>query len=223
MRFSQSASWQFREADSQFLHLALFARYAAGLIVAPSADIPPHLAGEPRSSGGLAEADQQAKAGQEWRTWWAGLLRHVVSDARRRWTEDIGDLDELLITMRRDHEAVFDPPDFQTLADMPALRTVVVTTFGPGLEWMSRRARPPAQGPQHGAFSWEAVRNAAENAAAERGVPLDEIKAAVHVLDVEGLWSYLVAPGCAICSSPTAASPDAARRLLSEVFGSQSR
>lgn len=223
MRFSQSASWQFREADSQFLHLALYARDAAGLIVAPSADIPPHLAAEPPSSDGLAQVDQQALAGQQWQTWWARLLRHVVSEAQRRWTEDIGDLDERLITMGRDQEAVFDPPDFQTLADMPALRTVAVTTFSPGLEWMNRRARPAAQGPKHGAFPWEAVRNAAENAAAERRVPLSEIKAAVHVLDVEGLWSYLVAPGCAICSSATAANADAARRLLREVFGSQNR
>jgi hypothetical protein len=223
MRFSQSMSWQFREADSQFLHLALYARDAAGLLVAPSADIPPRLAGDPPASYGIAQVDQRALAGRQWRTWWARLLRYVVSDAHRRWTEDFGDLDELLLTMRRDHEAVFDPPDFQTMADMPALRVVVAATFSAGLEWMSRRARPAAQGPGHGAFPWEEVRNAAEGAAAERGVPLSEIKAAVHVLDVEGLWSYLAAPGCAICSSPTADSPDAARRLLSEVFGSQSR
>lgn len=45
MRFARSASWQFREADSQFLHLALYARDVAGLVVPPAGKIPPRLSG----------------------------------------------------------------------------------------------------------------------------------------------------------------------------------
>jgi hypothetical protein len=221
MRFSRSASWHFREADSQFLHVAIYARDAAGLHVPPSADMPPHLAGELPSYNGLAPVRQQILAGQQWRTWWDRLLRHVVSDATIHGTEDYANLDEMLETMRRDLEDVFDPPDFRALSDLPALRQVVASRFGPGLEWLNRRPGPEAHSATHGAFAWEAVRDAAEEAAAERGVPLSELKAVVHVLDVEDLWSYLLAPGCALCSSAMAASSDAAIPFLREVFASR--
>jgi hypothetical protein len=103
---------------------------------------------------------------------------------------------------------------------MAALRPVVVATFEPGLAWLSRRQSPQSSGSAPGAFHWPAIRDAAQNAAARRGLPLGELRAVVHVLHVEGLWSYLPAPGVAVCSAGTAASPDAATRLLAEAFGS---
>lgn len=141
----------------------------------------------------------------------------MVHQAERPGTEYYSDLDELLITMRRDREDILDPPDFDSLADLPAARAVAAATFGPGLEWLSHRERNERESPQ-GAFSWEAVRNAVESTAAERGVRLSEIKATVHILNVEGLWSYVLAPGCTICSSMTAANRDAGGRLLRDVF-----
>lgn len=220
MRFSRTASWKFREPDSQFLHLALYARDVAGLDVTPSEEIPPHLAGELHSRDRLVPPSQEVLAARQWRTWWDRLLRHVVSQANQPEAECYPDLDDLLTTMRQDRQDVFDPPDFRTLADLPAARAVAVATFGPGLEWLNRQQRLDVQGSRQQAFPSEVVRDTAESVAAERGVPLSELRATVHTLSVEGLWTYLVAPGCALCSSATAASPDAARQLLRGVFGS---
>jgi len=45
--------------------------------------------------------------------------------------------------------------------------------------------------------------------------------AVVHLLDVEGSWSYLADPGCALCSTAAAADPATADLLLRQVFGSR--
>jgi hypothetical protein len=69
-----------------------------------------------------------------------------------------------------------------------------------------------------GPFDWEAARNAAETVAAERKVPVSDLRAVVHVLDVEGQWSYLAAPGCALCSRSLTADPSAMALLLHDAF-----
>ena len=69
-----------------------------------------------------------------------------------------------------------------------------------------------------GVFAWRLVRDAAENAAAELGIPIGDVTAAVYVLDVDGPWSSLAAPGCALCSVAVAIDLPAARQLLHDVF-----
>jgi hypothetical protein len=69
-----------------------------------------------------------------------------------------------------------------------------------------------------GAFAWRLVRDAAENAAAELSIPIGDVTAAAYVLDVHGSWSYLAAPGFAVCSVAMATDPPAARQLLHDVF-----
>ena len=54
--------------------------------------------------------------------------------------------------------------------------------------------------------------------ARQLGIPVGDVTAAAYVLDVEGPWSYLAAPGCALCSVAVAVDPAAARRLLHDVF-----
>lgn len=89
----------------------------------------------------------------------------------------------------------------------------------------SHELLPAPRDPNRGASSFErrAIRHAAERTAEEHGVPLRQVRAMVHVLDVQGLWSYLPSPGCAICSVSVSADPDAAERLLLEVFSSSVR
>lgn len=104
--------------------------------------------------------------------------------------------------------------------------------YNGGLKWFGRRqpdpppagvtygTEPPSEHVTPAGFRWTAIRDAAESVASERGVPAGDIRAVTHVIEVEGLWSYLIAPGCGICSTDVAASPDAAARYLREVFGS---
>ena len=121
--------------------------------------------------------------------------------------------------MRERHVAAFDPPGFASLASMPELRVVARATFAADGRPLLRR-EPAARVPP-GAFDYQAVRAAAESAIAEFGVDPGEIDGTVHVLDVRGAWSYLAAPGYALCSAQAAADPAAAASLLWAVFASR--
>jgi hypothetical protein len=217
MRFAGSPSWRFTEDDAQFLHLALFVRDATGLTVARSDDIPPRLAGElPYHGEALTEAKREAAA-VPWVTWWHRLLAQAVGEGLRGNAPD-GDQDPLawLQAVYAGREEAFDPPRFRSLDDLPQLQPVTAMVFAHANRWWSSRERTaPREG---GAFAWRLVRNAAEDAAAELGVPIGDVTAAVYVLSVEGSWSYMAAPGCAMCSLAVAVDPPAARQLLHDVF-----
>jgi hypothetical protein len=217
MRKAGSPSWRFVEDEAQFLHLALFVRDATGLAVERSDDIPPHLAGDlPGQAGVLAEADRGTAAGQ-WAIWWRRLLAQAARESERERTT-AGDLDPLtrVQAIYAGREEVLDPPRFGSLADLPQLHPVAAAVFADADRWWSTRDRTVSQ--EGGAFAWRLVRDAAEDAAAELGIPIGDVTAATYVLDVEGAWSYLAAPGFALCSVPVATDPPAARQLLHDVF-----
>lgn len=215
MQFPQTGSWQFREADPQLLHLALYARDAGDLPVPAAADVPPRLAGQIAPASPAVAVDEQALAAQQWRTWWDSLITHVARDSRRRPVEDNADFLSMLDSMRHQHDQLLDPPEFRALEAMPVLRRLVAVTYEPALKWLEHQPDRAATG-----ISWEAAREAAESTAAERGVALGDLDATVYVLDVDGQWSSLVAPGCALCSRPLLANPVAARTLLRAAFAS---
>jgi len=216
-----TASWRFRQKDSQFLHLALFARDAAGLVIEPAARIPPRLTASVGRREGI-DAGQRAVAATQWVAWWDRLLAYAVDDAKRSEDEGGYEVMERLRLMTERQARAFDPPEFQSLASTPELQRIVVATFQEGPEWLNH-ARPEAQQAKPAeSFAFEVVREAAERVAEERGFPLGDLRAVVHVLDVEGIWSYLPAPGCALCSMSAAADANAARLLLSEAFASAS-
>ena len=217
MRKAGSASWRFMEDEAQFLHLALFVRDATGLAVERADDIPPHLAGElPGQPGEAAEAGRETAA-RQWVTWWRRLLAQAVREAMRGNAPD-GDRDPIarVQAIYAGREEVFDPPRFGSLADLPQLRPVAGAVFAHADRWWSTRERTVPQ--ESGAFAWELVRDAAEDAAAELGISIGDVTAGMYVLDVEGSWSYLAAPGCALCSVAVAVDPPAAGQLLHDVF-----
>lgn len=217
MRKAGSPSWRFVEDEAQFLHLALFVRDASGLAVARSDDIPPHLAGGlPGQAGVLTEAEREAAA-RQWVIWWRRLLAQAARESERERTT-AGDLDPRawVQAIYAGREEVFDPPGFGSLADLPQLHPVAAAVYAHADRWWNTRERTVSQ--DGGAFAWRLVRNAAEDAAAELGIPIGDVDAATYVLDVEGAWSYLAAPGFAVCSVAVAADPQAARQLLHDVF-----
>lgn len=214
MRIAGSASWLFEEAGSQMLDVALYTRDAANLAVTSAPDIPPSLDGDDvarRSE--VVPTHLRDLAATQWTAWWRQLLDQAAHEAIQGST-----------SRRRE---VFDPPDFQSLADMPPLRSAVTATYPEGRKWFRGRQADEPPGDHYGVepesttstgFSQAAVRSAAEDAAAKRGEAPGEIRAVVYVLDVAGLWSFVVAPGCALCSAAVAGSPDAGGRFLRQVF-----
>ena len=217
MRYAGSPSWRFMEDEAQFLHLALYVRDATGLAAERADDIPPHLAGELPGQPGAATETERETAARQWVTWWRRLLAQAVREALRGNVPD-GDQDPIawVQAIYAGRAGVFDPPRFGSMADLPQLRQVTGALYAPADQWWSTRERTVPR--EAGSFAWELVRDAAEDAAAELGIPIGDVTAAVYVLDVEGSWSYLSAPGCALCSVAVAVDPPAARRLLHDVF-----
>ena len=217
-----SASWRFGHGDMGYLHTALFVRDAARLPVAPAADIPPPLTGDVAESADVLGPDDRVVAGEQWVTWWHRLVCQAVREGQRSATPPPADLEddfEAVIRHRfAGQQEVFDPPGFDSLADMRPLRSAVTKTWASWCAWpghqLGSRGERPAQ------FASPVVRDAVESTAAALGVPASELSGYVDVLEVKGLWSYLGAPGWALCSDSLACDPQAAARLLREVFSS---
>jgi hypothetical protein len=192
-------------------------RDATGLAVERADDIPPHLAGGLPGQPAAATETERETAARQWVTWWRRLLAQAVREALRGNAPD-GDQDPIarVRAIYAGREEVFDPPRFGSLADLPQLQPMAGALYTPADQWWSTRERAVPQ--EGGAFEWQLVRDAAEDAAAELGISIGDVTAAVYVLDVEGSWSYLAAPGCALCSVAVAVDPPAARRLLHDVF-----
>lgn len=219
MQDAGSASWRFAEGIEQLPLVALFVRDAAGLDVPPSPVNPPRLDGDwPDHSA--QHSEQRATAGAFWTGWWQAVLAQDVRqhqgaphgvDQRawfRQWTDE--------------HRAVFDPPEFTSLADRPALREVVRTTFEEALRWADARRRtllfPPAG--RHGQFDFDTTRAVAEEVARRHRVSPGAVRACAVVLPVEGNWWQRFAPGTVLCSVNAARDPDMARTVLVDAFES---
>jgi hypothetical protein len=205
-----------------YLHTALLARDAARLPVAPSADIPPPLTRDVPDYAGLLGPAERTAAGQQWVIWWRQLVGQVAREARLSVVPPPADTDPDDFVARIRHrfagrEGVFDPPDFRSLAGMQPLQRAVTATFEFSREWSGYE---PGSAGEPEMFPWPVVRDAAESTAADLGIPVGEVKGCADVLEVEGLWSYLAGPGCALCSAAVACDPLAAAELLREVFSS---
>jgi hypothetical protein len=217
MQVAGRPSWRFGHGNGQCPHLraALFARDSAGLVVPPSPDVPPLLAAEwlagelPSGLRALTAADLAAAAGQ-WLEWWRALLASTVAEAGSRPPYE-ADMADVLAWLANRHAAVFDPPEFGSLATMPELRAVARAT---------QQTHPRVQD-RYGSFDHYLVRRIAEQTAADFGMPIDAIDATAHVLDVQGSWWYVPGPGCVLCSPAATTDAAAAAKLLRAVFASR--
>ena len=217
MQLAGSSSWRLGTDNAQFLHIGLFVRDATRLTVPPSADIPPRLAGDVPDLSAVLPAGERAAAAAQWVIWWRRLLGHAVREARRRRQERGHDAMTRVRAMAEREQEILDPPEFRSLADMPALRSAAVATFDDAVTWTNG---PERRGQEHGVFARRLIRDTAESTAAELGIPVGDMDAVVHVLNVPGSWSHLAGPGCGICSITMPDDPQAARLLLHEVFAS---
>ncbi len=126
-------------------------------------------------------------AAAQWAAWWRRLLKFAVDEVRLRKAEaSSSDVMARLEGMSGRYNKIIDPPDFESLEGMPALRMVVVATFDQGAEWFNRAQPKAGPGAGPGLFAREEVQSAAQSAAAERGVAIGDMNAVMHVLNVEG-------------------------------------
>lgn len=208
MRQLGSPSWRLSVDHPQSPHIALFVRDSVGLVTPPSHDVPPVLAaGVPDHAAALTDA-QRVDAGRQWPEWWRHLVAHEIAPRPRPGVDEAA-------RWRRyadEHRGVVDPPEFESLSGLPALRTAVIRTFHAARAWPSAARRAGAD------LDHALIREVVQQVSTERGVSPDQLDAEVIALDVAGAWSYLARPGVMFCSANTFGDPVAARALLREAF-----
>ena len=213
MRFKGSASWRLSVDQPQSLDIALFVRDAVGLVPPQAADVPPALAVQISDHTAVLTDAAQIEAGEQWLGWWRRLIAHAFAPRPVLETEE-----DMVARGRRridEYQRIMDPPDFESLADAPALRTAASATFMAASGWLGANRRPVAGPllPDHAL-----VRAVVDELIAERRVRPDQLDAAVVVLNVVGAWSYLPRPGAVCCSAGVMNDPMAARAALREAF-----
>lgn len=220
MRYAGSASWRFAEGIEQLPLDALYVRDCARLIVPASPVNPPRLDGDLPDHSSVRDFEGRAAAGASWTGWW----QEVVAQDVRGHQGPLDGLDQgaWLRQLADAHRAVFDPPEFTSLADRPALREVVRTTFEEALRWAHAQRftllSPPAG--RHGQFEYGTTRAVAEEVARRHRVSPGAVRACAVVLPVEGNWWHRFAPGAVLCSATAARDPATSRTVLADAFES---
>ena len=198
-------------------HVALFVRDALGLSVAPGPAVPPPLAGAVPDRRGLLSPGERHEAGRQWTDWWTALLGVEVH--RQEESPDPGHPASWQV-LRAGRDRAGSPPDFAALADRPALRRAVVDTFPEAHRWADRMRGVGDRDERGGCFPYRLVRQVAEDVAFDRGVDVGAVRASAVVLEVEGSWWHLPAPGAVVCSRGATAEPRTAHLVLRQVFES---
>jgi hypothetical protein len=217
VQLAGSASWQFAESDRDDLpHVALFIRDAVALPVPPGPLVPPPLTGDVPDLRGLHSPQDRQEAGLQWVDWWASVIGSVLAEHQAVPGPDLDTTWQALAARR---ERAGSPPDFAALADRPALHRVVAETFPEAHRWVSRLGFEHREQP-HGRFAYRLVRQVAEDVAFDRSVNVGDMRASAIVLEVEGSWWHLLAPGTVLCSKAAAAEPSTAQLVLRRAFES---
>jgi len=208
------------ESSSSLLDIALFTRDACGLDVPADAGVPPPVATTvPDRRDALAPA-LRSPAGVEWLSWWDAIVAQVGA-------VQLGSLvlpastHQRLETLAALDQGLLDWPDLDALAPRPALREAVRAVGAEARRWSGEQRRKVALDTRAGdpsPIAHTAVRDAAEAAMTRYAVPPERVRAGIVVLDVEGHWWHMAAPGVLVCSIATASDEARIRPLLDEAF-----
>lgn len=214
MELAGTTSWRFAEsARDELLHAALFVREAVRIPVVPGPAVPPRLAGSVPEHRDLLSEAQRQEAAHQWDAWWVALLE--VEDH----PQEPPDADTLRARAAR-REGAGSPPDFAALADRPALHRAVVETWLQAHRWIGQRGLDYRGEQRQGCFSYPLVRQIAEDVAFDHSVDVGAVRARAVLLDVEGSWWHLLAPGTVVCSMTATAEPETAQLVLRQAFES---
>lgn len=215
MELTGTTSWRFEESARAHLpHVALFVRDAVGLPVMPGPAVPPRSAGTVPDHRDLLREDQRRDAGRQWAGWWTAVMDLEVLPEQ---PPDPGS--PTSPGLRTQREGAGSPPDFAALSDRPALQRAVIETFAEAHRRLGQRRHDVPAGPQP-CFPYRLVRQVAEDVAFDRSVDVADVRARAVVLDVEGSWWHLLAPGSVACSRAASAEPETAQLLLRQAFES---
>ena len=216
MQRAGSGSWRFAAGVEQAPALALFARDAGGLAVPPGPGVPPPLDGQLPEVSAELDARGRALAGSAWWDWWRAIIAHAV--AGQRGAPPCMDQRSWVRRMITDGIAVFDPPEFASLSDRPALQQAVRATLPAALAWVATDRRP--LGGSIASFDYQLIRQAAVQIGRRRQVSPAALSACAVLIPVQGRWWHQVEPGAVVCSVTAASDTDTARRVLDDVFES---
>lgn len=217
MQVAGTTSWRFAESARDAVpHVALFVRDALALPVAPGPAVPPPLAGTVPDRHGLLSSDERDEAGRQWTDWWTALLGVEV----HRQEPPDPDHPASWQVQRARHDRAGSPPDPAALADRPALRRAVVATSPEAHRWVDRLWDVEDRDGRGGCFPYRLVRQVAEDVAFDRRVDVGAVRASAVVLEVEGSWWHLPAPGAVVCSREATAEPRTAHLVLRQAFES---
>jgi hypothetical protein len=153
--------------------------------------------------------------------WWRRLVGYEMAEVLLRRDQDEGKdaWARAQATFERKGR-IFDPPEFESLGNMLALRSALATTYSDAIRSNSFDRNGIRKPEQRELFGWPIVSSVAESVCADRNVAPDHLDAAVFVLDVRGLWSHLAGPGRALCSAAVSAHPPTAHALMYDAFSS---
>ena len=195
MREVGRESWGFRASTPELLHHALFVRDACRLPVPPGDGVPPPLAGPVPDRRPVLADPECEQAGADWTGWWQSLLGDAA--------------------VGRDGETAA-PPDFDGLADRPALQKATVALHREAGLWAAKHLVPAGQTP----FEWSLMAEVATDVAFDRGVGVGRVNASALVLDVQGPWWALLSPGVVVCSRAAASDRRTGHLILRRAFES---
>jgi len=143
MREVGSPSWRFAQDIDQSLHVALYLREALGLEIEGDQIVPPRLAGEIPDHTGLLDPAATRVAAARWMVWWRGV---VALQAPAQLGPPSGQTDQRAfrrqLAARR--QLVFDPPEWASLADSPALQRAARDLWAESCRWFD-----PARAPRN--------------------------------------------------------------------------
>ena len=181
--------------------MASFVRDAVGLVVPAASGLPPALNGPVAGRRAVLSDPDRADASVQWVPWWQQILE-VAFGVKRGLRLSAGEerASEVVAAVR----SVSDPPEFTALADVPQLRAAVRASFDDFSQWQRHRVSRLEAG-----SNVDVVKQAVDDVAFDREVPVEALNGTIVVLPVTGVWWRRIAPGQILCS-------DTARAGLSE-------
>ena len=111
--------------------------------------------------------------------------------------------------------SVGQPPEFTALAHAPQLRAAVRASFNDVSRWRRHRVSRLEAG-----SNVDVVKQAVDDVAFDREVPVEALNGTLVVLPVEGVWWRRIAPGQILCSDTATSSPETFYQVVYEVVTS---
>ncbi len=196
MKRAGAPSWKVSVTHaSQLLHAVLFIRDALGLTTGSAGTKVPTLLGEVPDLTARAGDVDLGDVSTQWPAWWRRVVLFECAMALGEFSGESG----RAIAGPDSPPRVFDPPEFESLANAHDLRVVARALYHEALHWRRESSFHDLDATRRAARSGAINRVVNELTTAE-GIPAELLVAAVVVVDVEGFWSESPRSGVLLAS-----------------------